>query len=227
MGAMDVIPPVRVKVSCLRSAEEARQVVSFGVAAIGMASELPTPTQELTDEEIAAIAGAVGDEIGTFLLTALDDPREIVEKVERCGVNTVQLWDRLPRDAYRQIRRALPGVSIAQSIHVIDDKAIDQARELALVADALVLASTNPEPPFRWTDPHGRTHDWEISRRIVDAVQIPVILSGGLTSRNVADAIRQVRPYGVEVCSDVRSAGALDTSRLVRFLESLDRVRPS
>jgi phosphoribosylanthranilate isomerase len=224
---MDVIPPVRVKVSCLRSADEARQVVSFGVAAIGMASELPTPTQELTDAEIAAIAGAVGDEIGTFLLTALDDPREIIEKVERCGVNTVQLWDRLSRDAYTQIRRALPGVSIAQSIHVIDDKAIDQARELALVADALVLASTNPEPPFRWTDPHGRTHDWEISRRIVDAVQIPVILSGGLTSRNVADAIRQVRPYGVEVCSDVRSAGALDTSRLVRFLESLDRVRPS
>jgi phosphoribosylanthranilate isomerase len=224
---MDVIPPVRVKVSCLRSADEARQVVSFGVAAIGMASELPTPTQELTDAEIAAIAGAVGDDIGTFLLTALDDPREIIEKVERCGVNTVQLWDRLSRDAYTQIRRALPGVSIAQSIHVIDDKAIDQARELALVADALVLASTNPEPPFRWTDPHGRTHDWEISRRIVDAVQIPVILSGGLTSRNVADAIRQVRPYGVEVCSDVRSAGVLDTSRLVRFLESLDRVRPS
>lgn len=224
---MDVIPPVRVKVSCLRSAEEARQVVSFGVAAIGVASGLPTPTQELTDEQIAAIAGAVESETGTFLLTALEDPDEIVEKVKRCGVNTVQLWDRLPLAAYRDLRRALPGVSIAQSIHVIDEKAIDQARELAVVADALVLSSTNPEPPFRWTDPHGRTHDWEISRRIVRAVQIPVILSGGLDDRNVADAIRQVRPYGVEVCSGVRRGGALDTSRLVRFLESLDRVRPS
>lgn len=224
---MDVIPPVRVKVSCLRSAEEARQVVSFGVAAIGVASGLPTSTQELTDEEIAGIAGAVGDEIGTFLLTALDDPDEIVDKVARCGVNTVQLWDRLPRSAYRKIRQALPGVSIAQSIHVVDEKAIDHARELAVVADALVLSSTNPEPPFRWTDPHGQTHDWEISRRIVESVHIPVILSGGLTERNVADAIRRVHPYGVEVCSGVRRGGALDTSRLVRFLESLDRVRPS
>lgn len=224
---MDVIPPVRVKVSCLRSAEEARQVVSFGVAAIGVASGLPTATQELTDEQIAGIAGAVGDEIGTFLLTALEDPDEIVEKVKRCGVNTVQLWDRLPLGVYRDLRRALPDVSIAQSIHVIDETAIDQARDLADVADALVLSSTNPEPPFRWTDPHGRTHDWEISRRIVESVHVPVILSGGLTRRNVADAIRRVRPYGVEVCSGVRRDGALDTSRLVRFLESLDRVRPS
>lgn len=224
---MDVIPPVRVKVSCLRSAEEARQVVSFGVAAIGVASGLPTPTQDLTDEQIAGIAGAVGDETGTFLLTALVDPDEIVEKIGRCGVNTVQLWDRLPLGAYRRIRRALPDVSIAQSIHVVDETAIDHAREMSAVADALVLTSSNPEPPFRWTDPHGRTHDWEISRRIVESVHVPVILSGGLTERNVADAIRRVRPYGVEVCSGVRAGGALDTSRLVRFLESLDRVRPS
>jgi len=224
---MDVIPPVRVKVSCLRSVEEARQAVSFGVAAIGLASGLPTATRELTDEQIASIAGAVGDETGTFLLTALVDPDAIIEKVERCGVNTVQLWDRLPRSAYRTIRQALPGVSIAQSIHVVDEKAVDDAREMAGVADALVLASTNPEPPFRWTDPHGRTHDWEISGRIVESVHVPVILSGGLTERNVADAIRRVRPYGVEVCSGVRRGGTLDTSLLVRFLESLDRVRPS
>jgi phosphoribosylanthranilate isomerase len=223
---MHVIPPVRVKVSCLRSAEEARRAVSFGVEAIGVASGLPAPAQELTDEEIAVIAAAVGEEVGTFLLTGLEDVDEIVEKVRRCGVNTVQLWDVLPRDSYRKIRRALPGVSIAQSVHVTGEAAIDQAREMATVADALVLGSTNPEPPFRWSDPHGQTHDWEISRRIVKAAQVPVILSGGLTHRNVADAIRLVRPYGVEVCSGVRRAGALETSMLVQFLESLDRLRP-
>jgi len=224
---MDVIAPVRVKVSCLRSAEEAKQVVSFGVEAIGVASDLPAPAHALTDGEIAAIAAAVGRDVGTFLLTGLLDPDEIVDKVRRCGVNTVQLWDPLPREAYGKIRRAMPGLSIAQSIHVTGEAAVDQARELATVADALVLSSTNPEPPFRWSDPHGRTHDWEISRRIVGAVPVPVILSGGLTHRNVADAIRLVRPYGVEVCSGVRRGGALETSMLVRFLESLDRIRPT
>lgn len=224
---MRVIPPVRVKVSCLRSAEEARRAVSFGAAAIGLASGLPGSTEDVADEMLAEIAGAVPDEIGTFLLTALDDPDEIAEKAVRCGVNTIQLWDPLPRDAYVRIRRAAPGVSIAQSIHVVGEAAVEQARELAAVVDALVLGSTNPEPPFRWTNHHGRTHDWEISRRITETVDIPVILSGGLTHRNVADAIRRVLPYAVEVCSGVRREGELDTPLLVQFLESLGRVRPS
>lgn len=223
---MPIIPPVRVKVSCLRTPEEARLAVSFGAVAIGIASGVPGSTEELEDEQIAAITACVGDDIGTFLLTALGDPGEIAAKARRCAVNTVQLWEPLAPEAYIELRRAAPGLSIAQSIHVVDERAIAQAREMAGVADALVLGSTNPEPPFRWTSPHGRTHDWTISRRIVESAQIPVILSGGLTARNVADAVRFVRPYGVEVCSSVRRNGRLEKSLLVEFLESVTRVRP-
>lgn len=224
---MHVIPPVRVKVSCLRSVEEARRAVSFGAAAIGVAVDVPGSSEDLPDEEIAAIADAAGDGIGTFLLTGLEDPEEIAARAVRCRVNTIQLWETLPREAYARIRRAAPGVSIAQTIHVVGESAVERAREMSGVADALVLGSTNPEPPFRWTDPHGRTHDWALSRRIAEAVHVPVILSGGLTHENVADAIRYVLPYGVEVCSGVRRDGALETSLLVQFLESLGRVRPS
>jgi phosphoribosylanthranilate isomerase len=78
--------------------------------------------------------------------------------------------------------------------------------------------------PVRWEEQHGRTHDWQVSRRIAEAVDVPVILSGGLTARNVADAIRAVRPYGVEVCTGVRTRGALDTTLLVQFFEVLDRI---
>lgn len=223
---MEIVPPVRVKVSCVRSAEEARRAVSFGAAAIGVASSVPFSSAELSDAEIAAIASAVDDDVGVFLLTDAVDPSAIAAQAIRCGVNTVQLWSELPPEAYVEIRRAAPDVSIAQTIHVVDESAIEKARELAAVADALVLGSTNPEPPFRWSSPHGRTHDWEISRRITESAMIPVILSGGLTQRNVADAVRHVRPYGVEVCSGVRRNGALDTSMLVQFLETLGRVKP-
>ena len=224
---MPIIPPVRVKVSCLRSPEEARRAVSFGAVAIGVASGVPGSDEELADEQVAEITASVREDVGTFLLTALEDPEEIAAKARRCGVNTVQLWEPLPPEGYIKLRRAAPGLSIAQSIHMAEEDAVEQAREAATVADALVLGSTSPEPPFRWTSPHGRTHDWEVSRRIVEAAHIPVILSGGLTSRNVADAVRLVRPYGVEVCSGVRRDGQLDTSLLVQFLESLARVRPS
>lgn len=224
---MRIIPPVRVKVSCVRSPEEARRAVSFGAAAVGVASSVPFNSAGLSDEEITAIARAVGHEVGTFLLTDLEDPTAIAEQAMRCGVNTVQLWSELPAGAYVEIRRAAPDLSIAQTIHVVDEGAIEKAQELAAVADALVLGSTNPDPPFRWDPPHGRTHDWDISRRIAESALIPVILSGGLTHRNVADAVRAVRPYGVEVCSGVRRGGALDTSMLVQFLETLGRVKPS
>lgn len=224
---MHVIPPVLVKVSCVRSAEEARRAVSFGAAAVGVATDVPGSSEPLSDEEVSRIAAAVGPEIGTFLLVALEDPAEIAAKAGRCGFNTLQLWNPLPAEAYDAIRREAPGVSIAQTIHVVGDGAFELARQAAEAVDALVLGSTNPEPPFRWASPHGRTHDWEISRRIAESVDIPVILSGGLTHRNVADAVRQVRPYGVEVCTGVRRRGALDTSMLVQFLETLGRVRPS
>lgn len=224
---MRIIPPVRVKVSCVRSPEEARRAVSFGAAAIGVASHVPFTSAGLSDEEITAIASAVEPEVGTFLLTDLEDPAAIAEQAVRCGVNTVQLWSELSAAAYVEIRRSAPDLSIAQTIHVVDEGAIEKARELAGVADALVLGSTNPEPPFRWDSPHGRTHDWQISRRIAESAMIPVILSGGLTHLNVADAVRAVRPYGVEVCSGVRRDGALDTSMLVQFLETLGRVNPS
>lgn len=226
MMGMQIIPPVRVKVSCVRSPEEARRAVSFGAAAIGMAASLPFASSGLAEDEIAAIASAVDEDIGTFLLTDLADPVAIAGLAIRCGVNTVQLWDELPPAAYVEMRRNAPDVSIAQTIHVVDRGAIQKAHELAGVVDALVLGSTNPDPPFRWDSPHGRTHDWEISRRIAESAMIPVILSGGLTSRNVADAVRAVRPYGVEVCSGVRRGDALDTSMLVQFLETLGRVKP-
>ena len=224
---MQIIPPVRVKVSCIRTPDEARQAVAFGASAVGVASGIPAPSHEPSDEEIAQIVSVVDETIGTFLLTALEDPDEIADKAVRCRVNTVQLWDILPRDAYLRIRKAAPGVSIAQSIHVAGEDAEEQAREVSGLADALVLGSTNPAPPHRWDDAHGRVHDWEVSRRITAAAHVPVILSGGLTHRNVADAIRFVRPYGVEVCSGVRRDGRLETSLLVQFLESLGRVRPA
>lgn len=224
---MQIIPPVRVKVSCLRSPEEARRAVQFGADAIGVASDVPSSPDQPSDEEIAAIASEAGETVGTFLLTALTDPAEIADRAARCGVNTVQLWDSLPREDYARLRRLAPGLSVAQTIHVTGEEAVEAAREHAMSVDALVLASTNPLPPFRWSSPHGRTHDWGISRRIAETSDLPVILSGGLTHRNVADAVRRVRPYGVEVCSGVRRDGELDTSLLVQFLESVGRVRPS
>jgi len=226
MLAMDIIHPVSVKVACIRNPEEAMRAVSFGAAAIGMAAETPTGGRALTHAEIARIVAAVPETTGTFLMTTRRSAIELAELARNAGVNTIQLWDEPDPDAYAHLRSAVPGISIVQSIPVMGEGAIETAISVSPRVDALLLDSASRSVPVRWEEQHGRTHDWRISRRIADAVSIPVILSGGLTHLNVADAIRAVRPYGVEVCSGVRTKGQLNTTLLVQFLEVMGRINP-
>jgi phosphoribosylanthranilate isomerase len=219
-----VITPVKVKICCIRSPEEAQLAVSFGAAALGMVSEMPAGPGELPESIIRHVVSALPAGTGTFLLTAVTDVDRLIEKAQACGVNTLQLWDPLDAPDYARLRAALPSVSIVQAIHVIDRSAISQAIAAARLVDAVVLDSSNPQVPFRWESQAGQTHDWGISREIVDTVDIPVLLAGGLDSGNVEYAVRTVRPYGVDVCTGVRTDDELDRRKVVSFFEALRKI---
>jgi phosphoribosylanthranilate isomerase len=219
-----VISPVQVKICCIQSPEEAETAVSFGAAAVGMVSEMPAGPGELPEATIREIADSLPSGAGTFLLTAVTDTDRLIEKVQTCGVNTLQLWDSLAPLDYVQLRMALPGVSIVQAIHVIDNSALDEAIAAARLADALVLDSSNPQVPFRWESQSGRIHDWKISREITETVDCPVLLAGGLDPENIEYAVRTVRPYGVDVCSGVRTGDALDRRKVASFFEALRKI---
>jgi phosphoribosylanthranilate isomerase len=119
------------------------------------------------------------------------------------------------------LRDALPEIQLVQVVHVVDESAIEEARHAATAADALLLDSGNPRRAIKELGGTGRTHDWSISRRIRESVGVPVFLAGGLTPDNVAEAVRQVGPYGVDVCSGLRTAGHLDETRIAQFVQSL------
>ena len=87
--------------------------------------------------------------------------------------------------------------------------------------DALLLDSGNPSLAVKELGGTGRTHDWKLSRRIRDSVSIPVFLAGGLTPSNVADAVAAVEPFGLDVCSGVRSDGNLDPVKLRAFVDAV------
>ena len=219
-----VITPVKVKICCIRSTEEARLAVSFGAAALGLVSEMPAGPGEMSESAIRDIVTALPTSTGTFLLTAVTDVDRLVEKAQACAVNTLQLWDPLDPPDYARLRAAVPGVSIVQAIHVIEQSAVSMAIEAARLADALVLDSSNPQVPFRWESQAGQIHDWEISREIVETVDCPVLLAGGLDAENVEYAVRTVRPYGVDVCTGVRTDDVLDRRKVVAFFEALRKI---
>ncbi len=184
---------------------------------------MPTGAYEIPIETIREIVESVPPGAGTFLLTAVTSAEHLVQMARDSGANTLQLWDPLEPLDYARIRLAMPRLSIVQTIHVLDGSALNAATEAARMADALVLDSANPDVPFRWELQSGRTHDWEISREIVELVDCPVLLAGGLNEDNVRYAVQVVRPYGVDVCSSVRTEDRLDQRKVVDFLEALRR----
>ncbi|MFT3787400.1 MAG: phosphoribosylanthranilate isomerase [Tepidisphaeraceae bacterium] len=207
----------RVKVCCIASIEEAQCAVSLGASALGLVSAMPSGPGPIPEERIAEIAATVPPGVATFLLTCLTEADAIIAQQRRCGCNTLQLVDRVGVPVLRALHSALPGIAIVQVIHVCDADALREALEAAPLVNALLLDSGNPKLAIKELGGTGRVHDWSISRQIVERTGVPVFLAGGLKPENVADAIRAVRPYGLDICSGVRTGGKLDVEKLQRF----------
>ena len=208
----------RIKICCISTLAEAQLAIRHGASALGLVSEMPSGPGVIDEAQIAQIAAAVPPPVATFLLTSKTDLAEIIAQQRRCRTSTIQLCDRLTRGTHRDLRAALPGVSIVQVIHVNGEEAIAEALEVAPEVDAILLDSGNQNLPVKQLGGTGRTHDWSLSRRIREAVEVPVFLAGGLNPANAAEAFRQVRPFGLDVCSGVRSGGVLNNTKLRDFM---------
>lgn len=218
----------RVKVCCISSIAEARLALRLGADALGLVSRMPSGPGVIEESVIAEIAAITPPSIGSFLLTSELDVNSIVTQQRRCRVNTIQIVDRLERGSFEDLRGALPGVSIVQVIHITGDESIDEAcRVVELGIDALLLDSGNQRLPVKVLGGTGRTHDWTLSRKIRELVSVPLFLAGGLKVENVARAIEEVQPFGVDVCSGLRTNGELDELRLAEFMHEVRRVSQS
>jgi phosphoribosylanthranilate isomerase len=213
----------RVKICCISSVEEAWLAVNYGAAALGLVSDMPSGPGVISDDLIREIARIIPPAVSSFLLTCQQDASAIVEQQRRAGVNTLQLCDRLERGSYRELRDELPGISIVQVIHVTGPESIEEALRVAPHVDAILLDSGNQALAVKELGGTGRTHDWTLSRRIREAVDVPLFLAGGLKPTNVSEAIGQVGPFGVDVCSGVRSDGRLDEVKLSDFFRSVGK----
>jgi phosphoribosylanthranilate isomerase len=182
---------------------------------------MPSGPGVISEEQIAAIIPFVPEGIATFLLTSKTDAPGIVAQHEKCRPSVFQLCDRVEPDVHRALKAALPTVKLVQVIHVLGEESIDEALLQAKSVDFLLLDSGNPNLATKSLGGTGKAHNWEISREIVRLSPLPVYLAGGLTPENVRDAIKTVQPYGVDVCSGVRTEGKLDREKVERFVEAV------
>lgn len=211
----------RVKICCISSIAEARLAIEYGASALGLVSAMPSGPGVITEDEIAEIAATIPPPIGSFLLTSRQNVDSIVEQHRRCRTNCIQLCDRLTSGTTRELKAALPGIAVVQVIHVTGPESVQEACTAADFVDAILLDSGNPELKIKELGGTGRRHDWTLSREIRERVHVPLFLAGGLTESNVREAIAAIAPFGLDLCSGVRTDGKLDKLKLSRFFAAV------
>jgi len=211
----------RIKICCIADGDESRLAIQYGAAALGLVSHMPSGPGVISEDQIAQIARQVPPPIGTFLLTSQQDAQGIIAQQRRCRTNTIQICDRLNRGSYQELKAALPGVAIVQVVHVVGPESIEEAVAIAPQVDAILLDSGNPALAVKELGGTGRRHNWEVSRKIREAIDKPLFLAGGLNADNGRQAIAEVGPFGLDVCSAVRTAGKLDEKKLAAFVASV------
>jgi phosphoribosylanthranilate isomerase len=206
------------------SVEEARLAISHGADAIGLVSQMPSGPGIIDDAMIRRIALGVPPPVASFLLTAAETADVIADHVVRSGASTVQIVKHIDPAKHAKLAEMLPAIRRVQVIHVEGADALSLIPLYAPHVHAFLLDSGRPNAAAQTLGGTGQTHDWEISARFVAASPIPVFLAGGLKPENIADAIRLVRPYAVDLCSGVRTDGRLDAGKLGRFMDAVARA---
>jgi len=219
-----MLKKVKVKICCIRSIEEAKLAIKYGASAIGLVSEMPSGPGVITEDLIVEIAKQVPADISTFLLTSKINADEIITQHKKCNTSHLQLVDKEEIDVYKKLRDGLPSVKIVQVIHVTGEESISEAVSVSDFVDLILLDSGNQKLAVKELGGTGRTHNWSISKEIVEKVDVPVFLAGGINPSNVAAAINEVKPYGIDLCSGVRANNKLDEELLKEFFNTLKKI---
>lgn len=207
---------MRVKICGLRSRADLQVVLAAGADAVGFILGARHRTEdEVSPASAAALVAALPPFVSSVVVTHQQQAGAILPLVHQVAPTTLQLQDAISPTEMALLRAALPGTKLIKAIHVMGPDAIDEALAIEPFVDGLLLDS-------RTADRIGGTglpHDWTISRQIVERTAKPVILAGGLTPANLAQALRAVGPAAVDVNSGVEDgAGQKDPARVGAFV---------
>jgi phosphoribosylanthranilate isomerase len=211
----------KIKICCISSIEEANLAIAQGAAALGLVGKMPSGPGIISDELIYTIAKGVPTNIDTFMLTSETIAEAIIEHHKKTNTSTIQIVDALSEGTYAQIKKALPSIKIVQVIHILNEASIEEALRISEQVDALLLDSGNPNLQTKELGGTGRVHNWNLSRKIVEQSKRPVYLAGGINPMNIKQAVEEVQPYGIDLCSGVRTNKLLDPIKLEQLFNAI------
>ena len=206
---------MKVKICANRSVEDAQMSLQAGADIIGILVGKQHASVDFVDKETAKeICNFIDGRCDVSLVTHIENADEIIELTKFIGNNVLQLHSSIKESEVEKIVKALPNVKLVRLIHVSKDGKICSNIKDIKYADFYLLDSFNLK-----TDQVGGTglvHDWNASRKIIERLDKPAFLAGGLTPDNVAQAIRIARPYGVDVNSGCKNEKGEKDAKKVR-----------
>jgi phosphoribosylanthranilate isomerase len=219
---MNADPDGLIHVAGVIDRAEAELLSACGVRHMGFPLVLGYHREDLSPAEAAAIVTAMRDRVSFFLITYLDRASAIAGLCRELGVATVQLHGPIDPEELRALRADWREIRIIKSLIVSDDNADALAQELfrlSPLVDAFITDTYDPSTGACGAT--GKTHDWSVSRRLVQRSPKPVILAGGLNPDNVAEAIDIVRPAGIDVHTGIEGPdGRKQADRIQRFVHT-------
>jgi len=207
---------MRIKICCISSPEEAEMAANTGAEFLGVVGPMPSGPGILDHETAAKIARASPRQSKPILLTSSQTAEDIIADAKRVNTSHVQVVRHIdPNEAALLAESTL---TYFQVIHIEDENALELIESYSPFCDVFLLDSGKPSQ--NTLGGTGDTHDWSISAQFVARSPNPTFLAGGLGPHNVADAIRQVQPDGIDICSGVRRNGGLDRDLLTAFVKA-------
>jgi len=196
---------------------EAQMLQQCGIHYLGFPLRLPVHREDLTEEEAAAIIKSLAPPVFGVLITYLHEASEIAAFCHALGARIVQLHGDIERDELKRLKFLDPDLTVIKSlvIGMADDKALEATvNELSPFVDAFITDTFDPKTGASGAT--GKTHDWRVSRRLVELADKPVILAGGLTPENVKRAVLEVRPAGVDSHTGVEDTSGRKSREKIR-----------
>lgn len=192
-------------------------LLKTGVDWIGVPLRLELNREDLPAEEVARIIASLGIGERAVLITYLADVPGIADLAARLGCRRVQLHGDIAIDEVRRLKKANPELYLIKALVVRPDnldELMNDSRDFDPFVDAFITDTWDPQTGARGAT--GKTHDWDMSRRLAAATTKPLILAGGLKPENVGRAILQVRPAGVDSHTGVEGPDGMKDPALVR-----------
>jgi phosphoribosylanthranilate isomerase len=208
----------------MASLEEVQLAIRAGADAVGFVCATPTSVRTIDKQRVALITPLIPPPIESFLLTSELTASSIAKNVQLTGASTVQILSHISLTESKQLSELIPTIKRVQVIHVESEVTLELIDKYSPYVHSFLLDSGRPNlktPEYGGT---GRTQNWSISAEFVKKCPLPVYLAGGLTTENVSEAIRLVRPFGVDLCSGVRTNSRLDPGKLKAFIAEVRRM---